>query len=146
MRRTNTNSEAEDGQTSQGILDNVRLAGTVESGGGPVVLVVVRRLRDPVIGSMGDSLCRGLVTAYFPRGMLARVAKQLSIRTAEGRHDSHVRERLVPRKTGEGRGCFPARRRSLKSRTESFITYSSTTSHCAFHRHPLLVACRHGVL
>jgi len=56
MRRTNTNSEAEDGQTSQGILDNVRLTGTVESGGGPVVLVVVRRLGDPAVGSMGDNL------------------------------------------------------------------------------------------
>jgi hypothetical protein len=52
MRRTNTNSEAKDGQTSQGILDNVRLAGTVESGGGPVVLVVVRRLGDPAIMSI----------------------------------------------------------------------------------------------
>ena len=56
MRRTNTNSESKDGQTSQGILDNVRLAGTVESGGGPVVLVVVRRLRDPAVASMGDTL------------------------------------------------------------------------------------------
>lgn len=56
MRRTNTNSESKDGQTSQGILDNVRLAGTVESGGGPVVLVVVRRLRDPAVASMGGTL------------------------------------------------------------------------------------------
>lgn len=56
MRRTNTNSEAKDGQASQGILDNVRLTGTVESGGGPVVLVVVRRLGDPAVESMGDIL------------------------------------------------------------------------------------------
>jgi hypothetical protein len=56
MRLTNTDSEAKDGQTSQGILDNVRLAGTVQSGGGPVVLVVVRRLRDSAVTSMGHVL------------------------------------------------------------------------------------------
>lgn len=43
-RRTNTDGETKDGQAGQSILDNVRLAGTVEGGGGPVVLVVVRRL------------------------------------------------------------------------------------------------------
>lgn len=75
MRRTNTNSEAKDGQTGQGILDNVRLAGTVKSGGGPVVLVVVRRLRDPAIALTGNVVERGLNTAYFPRGMFARVVK-----------------------------------------------------------------------
>lgn len=77
MRLTNTDSEAKDGQTSQGILDNVRLAGTVESGGGPVVLVVVRRLRDPAVARQWGVFC--IVdwgdSTYFPRGIFARVVE-----------------------------------------------------------------------
>jgi len=71
MRRTNTNSEAKDSQTGQGILDNVRLAGTVESGGGPVVFVVVRRLGDPAMASIRELVWKSVCSAYFPIGISA---------------------------------------------------------------------------
>lgn len=56
MRRTNTDSETKDGQTGQGILDNVRLASTVKGGGRAIVLVVVRRLGDPEMASTSVAL------------------------------------------------------------------------------------------
>lgn len=54
MQRTNANSETKDGQTCQGILDDIRLTGTVKSGGGPVVLVVVGGLRYSAVALVRD--------------------------------------------------------------------------------------------
>ena len=44
MRRTDCTNEAEEDQSGSNVLDQVRLAGAVESSGGLVLLVVVGRL------------------------------------------------------------------------------------------------------